>query len=100
MEILVKNLLDNDFKHLSQEFNGKRLKLMKQKGVYPYEYISSFEKFSEDKLPNRCDFYSYLKDECIGKKDYLHANNVLNAFKMNTVGNYLDLYLKNRCSIS
>ena len=68
LEILVKNLPDNDFKHLSQECNGKRLKLIKQKGVYPYEYMTSFEKFSEDKLPNRCDFYSYLKDECIGKK--------------------------------
>ena len=50
LDRLVKNLTDNDFNYLSQEFTGKQLKLVKQKGVYPYEYIYSFEKFSEDKL--------------------------------------------------
>ena len=33
---LVKNLSDNDFKYLSEEFSGEFLKLVKQKGVYPY----------------------------------------------------------------
>ena len=36
---LVKNLLNNDFKYLSQEFTGDLLELAQQKGVYPYEYI-------------------------------------------------------------
>ena len=72
------------------------LELVKQKGVYPYEYIDSFKKFSEDKLPNRCDFFSSLKDECISERDYLHAINIWNTFKMNTIGYYHDLYLKNR----
>ena len=35
LEALVQNLSDNDFKHLSQEFSGKFLKLVKQKGVHP-----------------------------------------------------------------
>ena len=72
------------------------LELVKQKGVYPYEDIDSFKKFSEDKLPNRCDFFSSLKDECISERDYLHAINIWNTFKMNTIGYYHDLYLKNR----
>ena len=38
LDALVKKLTDNDFKYLSQEFNGKQLNLVKQKGVYPYEY--------------------------------------------------------------
>ena len=38
MDALVKNLLDNHFKYLSQEFSGDLLEL-KQKGVYPYECI-------------------------------------------------------------
>ena len=58
-DILVKNLPINDFKHLSQEFNGEQLKLVKQKGVYPYEYVGNLEKFSEDKLPDRSRFYSF-----------------------------------------
>ena len=46
LDALVKNLTDNDFKYLSQEFNDEQLNLVKQKGVYPYEYMNSFEKFS------------------------------------------------------
>ena len=37
LDALVKNLSENDFKHLSQEFSGEFLKLVKQKGVYPYK---------------------------------------------------------------
>ena len=44
LDSLVKNLVDKDFKHLSKEFSGERLKLVKKKGVYPYEYMSSFKK--------------------------------------------------------
>ena len=70
LDALAKNLLDNDFKYLSQEFTGALLKLLKRKGVYPYEYMDSFKKLSEDKLPDRCEFYSSLKGECISEKDY------------------------------
>ena len=35
LDALVKNLTDNDFKYLSQEFNGEQSNLVKQKGVYP-----------------------------------------------------------------
>ena len=65
LEALVKNLSNNEFKYLSQEFSGDLLKLVKQKGVYPYEYMDSFESFFEDKLPDRCKFFSSLKDECV-----------------------------------
>ena len=47
LDSLVKNLPDHDFKYLSEEFSGEFLKLVKQKGVYPYEYMDSFKKFSE-----------------------------------------------------
>ena len=40
-------MTDNNFKYLSQEFAGEPLKLVKQKGVYQYEYMGSFEKFSK-----------------------------------------------------
>ena len=69
LDSLVKILSDNDFKNLSEEFSGEFLELVKQKGVYPYEYMGSFEKFSENKLPDRSRFYSSLKDECISEKD-------------------------------
>ena len=94
LDSLVKNLSDNDFKYLPEEFSGEFLGLVKQKGVYPYEYIDSFKKFSENKLPDRCKFFSSLKDICISKKYYLKAVDILNVFKMNTMGDYHDLYLK------
>ena len=42
LDKLVENLSDNDFKFLSQEFSGNLLKLVKQEGVYLYEYGDSF----------------------------------------------------------
>ena len=89
LDSLVNNLSDSDFKYLSEKFSGEFLELVKQKGVYPYEYMNSF-KFSEDKSK----FFSSLKDECISEKDYLKAVDAWNVFKMNAMGDYHDLYLK------
>ena len=50
---LVKNSL---VKYLSEEFSAEFLKLVKQKGVYPYKYMISFKTFFEDKLPDTCTF--------------------------------------------
>ena len=90
LESLVTNLSDNDFKKFSEEFSGE----FKEKRVYPYEYMDSFKKFSENKLPDRYKFFSFLKDKCISEKYYLKANNTWNVFIMNTMGDYHDLYLK------
>ena len=48
---LVKNQSDEDFKYLIEEFGSKTLKLLKQKGDYPYEYMNSFERLNEEILP-------------------------------------------------
>ena len=61
---------------LSKEFSGEMLELVKEKGVYPYEYMDSFKRFFENKLPDRSKFLSSLKDECVSKKDYQRANNI------------------------
>ena len=47
LEKLVKNLKDNDFKYLVKEFGSEKLELFIRKGAYPYEYMDSFERFSE-----------------------------------------------------
>ena len=94
LDSLVRNLSDHNFKKFSKEFSAKSLKLVKQKFVYPYEYVDSFEKFFEDKLLDKCEFFTSLKDRCISEKDYFKAINVWNVFKMNTVDDYHDLYLK------
>ena len=43
LEKLVKNLTDDDFKYLTEEFGSKSLELLKQKGAYPYEYMNSIK---------------------------------------------------------
>ena len=62
LDKLVKNLNDKDFKYLNEEFSNEQLKLVKEKGIYPYEYMKSFKRFSEDKLPDKSKFFSSLKD--------------------------------------
>ena len=58
LDKLVKNLSDEDFKYFVEEFDSKHLKILKQKGDSPYEYMNSFKKFGEDKLPARKYFFS------------------------------------------
>ena len=47
---LVKNLSDEDFKYLIEEFGSEDLELLKQKGDYPFEYMNSFERFNEENI--------------------------------------------------
>ena len=100
LDSLVKSLSDHEFVCLSQELSGKSLKLVKQKGVYPYEYKDSFEKLFENRLPDKCEFLSAFKDRCISEKDYFKTINVWNVFKMNTVVDYHDLHLKTNFLVS
>ena len=60
--------------------------------------IWSFKNFFGDKLPDRRGFFSSLKGECISEKDYLYAVDVWITFKMKTMGDYHDLYLKTTVS--
>ena len=79
--------------HYSQdEFN-----LLFRKGVYPYEYMDSWERFDETELPPIEKFYSSLTDSNISAEDYEHAIKVWNTFKCKTLGDYHDLYLEDRC---
>ena len=90
---LVENLVNDDLKYFSQELDNNILDLVKQKGFYPYEYMSGFEKF-EEKLPSKEKFYSSLIGKEINDKDYEHAAKVCSAFEMKTVKDYHDFYWK------
>ena len=94
LDTLVGNLIDKDFKYLSREFSGERLKLVKEKGVYPNEYMNSFKKFDACELSNKDAFFSSLKGKDINNEDYLRATKVWNIFDIKNLGEYHDLYLK------
>ena len=78
---------------------------MKQKGAYPYEYMSSLERFNEEKLPARKYFFSSTKKGKTGNdgkksdghksyKDYLTCEKIWDKFDMEIMGDYHDHYLK------
>ena len=68
--------------------------LLLRKGVYPYEYMDSWERFSEISLLSKEDFYSNLNMEDISDIDYRHANNVFKGFKLENLGDYHDIYVQ------
>ena len=47
--------------------------LLLRKGVYPYEYMNSWERFDETSLPDKGAFYSSLNMEDITDVDHRHA---------------------------
>ena len=89
---LVNNLPKDAFKNLLKYFTPKQAEILKQKGFYPYEYMDSEEKFNDTKIPPREAFYSKLSGRGITEKDYKHAGNVWNSFKMKTFKEYHELY--------
>ena len=94
LDKLISNLPKDDLKYTSKEFTGKKLSLMSQKGVYPYDFMDSFEKFDQMELPTKDQFYSILNDQHITNDEYDHAKKVWKAFNIETMGEYHDLYLK------
>ena len=64
------------------DLNKFVLVLLLRKGVYPYEYMDSWERFDETLLPDKKAFYSKLNDEGITDKDYAHAQKVWELFKI------------------
>ena len=73
------------------EENKRRLLL--KKGIYPYEYMDPFERFSETKLPDKEKFYSSLSGKGITDEEYAHAQEVWAAFGCQNLEDYHNLYL-------
>ena len=84
------------FPSIYQFCNGDLNKfiLLLRKGVYPYEYMDSWEKFDETTLPAKEAFYSSLNLENIGCEDYSHAQKVWDVFEIRKLGEYHDLYVQ------
>ena len=95
LDKLVSNLPKEDLKYTSEEFTGKKLSLMSQKGVYPCDYMDCFEKSDQTELPTQGQLYSVLNDQHVTNGEYDHARKVWETFNIKTMGEYHDLYLKN-----
>ena len=68
-------------------------RLLLKKGIYPYEYMDSFERFEETKPPEKEKFYSSLSGKGITDEEYAHAQEVWKNFGCRNLGDYHDLYV-------
>ena len=69
-------MFSNTYNFCSGDIN--KFILLLRKGVFPYEYIDSFQRFFETLLHDKDAFYSNLDMESITDIDYRHAKNVFN----------------------
>ena len=97
LEKLVESTKKEDkdaFTQLRKHYpNDKQFALLLRKGVYFYDYASSFEIFQETSLPSKEDFFNTLNDEDISEKDYKHAEAVFKEFKCKNLLEYMELYV-------
>ena len=90
-DVLIKRFY-NTYKLSKNDIN--KFKLLLRKGEYPYEYMDSWKRFNEKKLPSKNKFYNTLNLADISADGYAHAINVWNTFDIKNLGEYHDLYVK------
>ncbi|XP_063218528.1 uncharacterized protein LOC134528792 [Bacillus rossius redtenbacheri] len=91
---LASYLPADKFKETSKYFTPEEMSLVTRKGIFPYDYVSSWEKLDEPQLPAKEEFYNMLNDSHISDAEYSHAQAVWNKFGCVTLGEYSDVYLK------
>ncbi|XP_033729598.1 uncharacterized protein LOC117318757 [Pecten maximus] len=97
LETLTENLAKEGlikFNNFSKAFSESEANLLLRKGVYPYEYVDSADRFSEQKLPAKEKLYSSLSRSHVSDADYAHAQTVWEKLNIRDLGQYHDLYLK------
>ncbi|XP_031633745.1 uncharacterized protein LOC116347323 [Contarinia nasturtii] len=77
-----------------ENLNEEQFNLLTQKGVYPYEYMDSWNKLNDTQLPPQENFYSDLTNCSISDEQYAFAQTVWDTFNIQTMREYTDIYLK------
>ena len=77
-----------------KDYSELQYELLTRKGIYPYEYVSSWDCFEEMQLPPIEAFYSKLSMSSVSSDDYQHAQRVWKEFRIHNLGDYHDLYLR------
>ena len=95
LDSLTSNLVRGGRKLIGFEgYSEQQYELLVRKGVYPYEYMSSWDKFEETQLPLKRSFYDNLNMTAISEDDYQHAQKGWKEFRIRNLGEYHDLYLR------
>ena len=93
------NELIETFSNTSEFCNRdiNKFTLTLRKGVYPYEYMDSWERFNELSLPDKKSLCSELISENINDKDCIHAQRVFKEFQLKNLGEYHNFLSKEWC---
>lgn len=91
---LTQNLPHDQLVESSKLVPPEHVQLIRRKGVFPYDYITTEERFLETSLPPKEAFKNKLNDTEITQEDYDHATLVWNSLKFSSLGQYSDFYLK------
>jgi hypothetical protein len=83
-----------NFKITRSQTPPEMLEIYLKKGVYPYEYMNSWEKFDKTSLPPKGAFYSKLNNTHISDTEYKYAKSVWEKAGCKTMRDYHDIYLK------
>ena len=76
-----------------KNYSELQYELLTRKGVYPYEHMTSWERF-EESLPPTEAFHNKLNMSEISVTDYQHVQRVWEEFGIHNLGDYHDLYLR------
>ena len=89
LDSLVNNLARGGHEFWGFENNSRsQCELLIRKGIYPYEYMDSWDKFEEMSLPSITSFYSNLNMSGVSDEDYHHACKVWREFGTKNMGEY------------
>ena len=95
LDSITKNLVRGGKKLFGfEDYLELQYGLLTRKGVYPYEYINSWDRFEVTQLPPISAFHSNLNMSSISEEDYQHAHRVWKEFGIHNLGDYHDLYLR------
>ena len=94
LDMLVKNLDENDFKILKKEFPDK-WQYLNKKLAYPYEYFNSIDDYKKP-VHNlkKEDFFSKLKNKCPDDEKIQRTKEIIEIFNIKNGEELTELYLK------
>ena len=82
----------NVYQFCNEDIN--KFVLLLRKGVYPYEYMDSWERFNEISLLDKEAFNNELNLEDCTDEDYAHYKKMFKEFELKNLGDYRDLYVQ------
>ena len=87
LDSLTKNLVSNGKQLFGfEDYSELQYDLLTRKGIYPYEYMSFWDRFEEMQLPAIEAFYSKLNMSPISSNNYQHVQRVWKEFRIHNLG--------------